>query len=280
MFWTHTKSSRKFIDLIYNATTKWANWDPSESYQAGDFGDIDKETGRFQKQGNIYVDNRTSHIAIQYPKEQGPPVDTYIASSERVHGLGLNAGAHADVVPAANISFQGKWKFNARRGALLAMYKPYMTKLPDLLLLDRRLSSMECLKDQKLITHVYSCRAYALYLSNHRGDSLNLVLRATAPVGPGVPAGPDAGLEWVSQDISVIYHHGSSETPVFHPLFVIKDTKKRGTRRGIPEDPNASPWEDIDSPWDLDDDGEFAKALQFPKDDEDSWVPKVGHTRG
>ncbi|KAJ7869564.1 hypothetical protein B0H14DRAFT_3440559 [Mycena olivaceomarginata] len=47
-------ASRKYLDLIQAASSKWANWDPPHPIKA-----IDKDTGRFEKDGNIYEDAAT-----------------------------------------------------------------------------------------------------------------------------------------------------------------------------------------------------------------------------
>lgn len=79
-------SSRKFIDLIWKTSNKWAVWDPPSSSdairvslglqgsfqthapftsscpQVGDYGLVDPETGKFEFEGNIYRDDKLADI--------------------------------------------------------------------------------------------------------------------------------------------------------------------------------------------------------------------------
>ncbi|PSS37438.1 hypothetical protein PHLCEN_2v645 [Hermanssonia centrifuga] len=81
-------TSRKYIDLIYTASTTWANLDPSRKIevssnlhlmligqckfaQPGDFGTIDSKTGRFEKHDSVYTNEQTTGIAKAYPPLRG-----------------------------------------------------------------------------------------------------------------------------------------------------------------------------------------------------------------
>jgi len=57
-----TESSRKYIDLIYTASSKWANWDPPKQIKVGDYGKINKKTGAFEKEDNIYNAKATTGL--------------------------------------------------------------------------------------------------------------------------------------------------------------------------------------------------------------------------
>ena len=58
----------------------------------GDYGTIDKETGQFQKDGNIYEDETTAHLADNHKPVMGAPEDILIVSSAGVTRHDLSAG--------------------------------------------------------------------------------------------------------------------------------------------------------------------------------------------
>jgi hypothetical protein len=60
----------------------------------GDYGKIDKETGQFHKDGNIYEDISTAHLVDDHKPLVGAAEDTLIISSADVirHELTVGAG--------------------------------------------------------------------------------------------------------------------------------------------------------------------------------------------
>ena len=82
--------------------------------------------------------------------------------------LNANRFVSREVIPYANFTLKAKFQFGRRTGAFLAMYKPFLTKLPDKLLVDHLHDPSSPLRRKKIVTSVYSCNSYALYLSNGR----------------------------------------------------------------------------------------------------------------
>jgi hypothetical protein len=85
---------RKFIELLYPITKKYASWDPEVLVQVGDYGRIttgpsqiwpwSKKSGTYIKEGNIYEDGRAEKYGILPPTEQmsgGAEGRTCIAST-------------------------------------------------------------------------------------------------------------------------------------------------------------------------------------------------------
>ena len=112
--WSKGNAQRKFVDLINEATFKWANWDPPKviqvgglSYspsfrrarnsprcpllQIGDFGTIDKATGELKVEGNIFTHPQIKHIAQAYPAYEAPETDLYQIHSQQVRRLEVPA---------------------------------------------------------------------------------------------------------------------------------------------------------------------------------------------
>ncbi|KAL4261815.1 hypothetical protein AB1N83_007097 [Pleurotus pulmonarius] len=50
------QASRRYVDLIYGASSKWAHWDPPKKLEPGDFEFIDLSSGLFEKKSNMHVD--------------------------------------------------------------------------------------------------------------------------------------------------------------------------------------------------------------------------------
>jgi hypothetical protein len=74
-------SERKFVDLLFRASKKYANWDPEVVVEVGDWGRITtgktglafwrRGRGTFLKEGNIYKDGKAEKYGIPPPKELG-----------------------------------------------------------------------------------------------------------------------------------------------------------------------------------------------------------------
>ena len=75
--------------------------------------------------------------------------------------------ASSEIPGLAEASIQGQWAFGSTRGALLLMAHPRSSYiLGDTLL--KHLTKVEALKDMFLVTEVFLCPAYSLYLSSGR----------------------------------------------------------------------------------------------------------------
>lgn len=60
--------------------------------QAGDFGSIDRKTGTFDREGNIYDDPQTSEIAQLHPAEAMAEEDSMVLQSYRAKAAKQDAG--------------------------------------------------------------------------------------------------------------------------------------------------------------------------------------------
>ncbi|KAG5221577.1 hypothetical protein IMY05_C4372000400 [Salix suchowensis] len=103
MFSLFTKqASRKYLDLIYGVSSKWANWDRRRSSKCqypipGDFGVIDSGSGQFEKEGYILVDfaadETVCQIVSQYPPTRLPSPDNMSSAPPKVNGNSTRVGA-------------------------------------------------------------------------------------------------------------------------------------------------------------------------------------------
>ncbi|KDR70928.1 hypothetical protein GALMADRAFT_813539 [Galerina marginata CBS 339.88] len=263
-------SSRKFVDLIKRATAKWASWDPGHEIKVGDYGKIDKISGVFDRRGNIYDDTHiyTDKEIAQRVKDNPPKLasreNKYIATSSKVKRSDLKVEAEAEVPGLANASIKGQWTFSSERGALLIMAQPCSSYIPPAKLLEH-LAKVKALEDMFLVTEVFLCPAYSLYLSSGNNDVVSLALVGSSPVptAPGLTVGGELGVKWWDKNTTGLLrngrdHHGKDS---FTPLYMLKEIRKRSWhdfRRGLPTPVYEGDdlWCDVQAPWDpLDEEG-------------------------
>ncbi|KAJ7025922.1 hypothetical protein C8F04DRAFT_1126770 [Mycena alexandri] len=257
-------ASRKYIDLIQAVSSKWASWDPPHPIKVGDYGTVDKDTGRFEKDGNIYDDPAIAALSLDHQPETLAPDEKIIFTSQTENSSEFKLSPEVKIPGIAEASIKGQWKFKTgKRGALLAMAQPRSSKFSSENVLLKRLVDRPELKDKYLVTETVSCHAYSLYLSSKSDDTVSLALVATTPipVAPLVSAGGEVGGSWWSKTGSGVFRHGCAPqgTYSFTPLFVLKQVRKKS---GFPyrehaEEDNSDDWETVNTPWwPLDEDGE------------------------
>ncbi|KAJ7281028.1 hypothetical protein C8J57DRAFT_1300692 [Mycena rebaudengoi] len=257
-------ASRKYIDLVQAVSSKWANWDPPHIITVGDYGTLDKATGRFEKDGNIYTDPSTAEIAAAHLPQVAAPDEDMIISSETAQKHDLSFGPQVNVAGLAEASIKGTWTFKSgKTGALLVMSRPHSSFVPPNTLL-KKLLDVPLLADKYLVTEVIACHAYGMYLSSSTEDNISLALVASTPIpaAPLVSAGGEVGVSWLSESGSGLFRRGCAppDTECYTPLFGLKRIRKKSIfYRDEPPAPREGDdlWEDVESPWDpLDEDGE------------------------
>jgi len=255
--------ARKYVDLILAASGKWAHWNPPDKLKVGDYGTVDKETGQFQKDGNIYKEVTTASLAALHPPHSGTPENTIVISSRGVKHRDLILGAEVNATGIAEASIKGQWKFGTKRGALLIIARPRSTYVPPKVLL-KLLVDVPALQDKLLVTEVVSCPAYSLYLSSANNDILDVALLGSlpVPVAPAVAAGGKIGASWWSQGASGLFRDACdpSGSLSYTPLCTLKKIRRKGLVRRespVPDPEDDDLWVDAQEPWStLDDDGE------------------------
>ncbi|KDR70879.1 hypothetical protein GALMADRAFT_812426 [Galerina marginata CBS 339.88] len=261
-------SSRKFIDLIRKASSKWASWDPGHEIKVGDYGKIDKISGEFDRKGNIYDDTHiyTDENIAKRVKDNPPKLasreDKYIATSPRVIRSDLESDAEAKVPELADAPIKGQWTFRSERGALLIMAHPCSSYIPAGTLLEH-LTEVKALEDMALITQVFLCPAYSLYLSSGNVVSLALVGSYPIPTAPGDTVGSEHGLKWWDKNTTGLLRNGCDRKgkDSYTPLYTVKEIRKKSWlefRRGLPRPVYEGDdlWSDVYPPWDpLDEEG-------------------------
>ncbi|KAH7918840.1 hypothetical protein BV22DRAFT_1051476 [Leucogyrophana mollusca] len=96
----------------------------------------------------------------------GEPGGGFVASSIGVRRRDLKVEPELDVPGIANVSLKGEWQFAmGRRGALLITHRPRQTHLPPGEVLEH-LYQVPDLQNKYIVTSVFSCPAYSIYLSD------------------------------------------------------------------------------------------------------------------
>jgi len=268
-------ASRKFVDLIHKASTKWANWDPPVQIKVGSYGDIDEKTGAFQVDGNVYdlksVDGKPRFTD---EPEKSPIVNGYKVCSTDAKRSEFNAGPNDGIFDLNLTEADGKfnWIFSKKRGALLVMLNYRTESLPETVKQSMLLS--EDIKEKAVVTKVYNCKAYCLYLSNKSDETISIQLSGQSPAlyTTSVVAGDEANAGGrQGGGVEGLFQRGENEEATFTPLYEIEKIRgPRNRRDDGPHDLGGDRWDVIDLPWGpLDEDGEEEYEVLSDSGDED-----------
>ncbi|KAH9056486.1 hypothetical protein EDB87DRAFT_1636328 [Lactarius vividus] len=259
-------SQRKYIDLINEASSKWANWDPPKRINPGDFGTVIKSTGELVVEGNIYTHAELAHIAKTYPPSEGHEIDRYHIHSYEVRGVDVSAGLGANLLGIQGLVFKSRWQFNSKRGAVLLMYQPRLITVPDAFFTETR--DVPILKNKSVVYQVFNCPGFFMYLSNKVDEQVAVGLRADLP--PQLSnVNPALGVGWTAHGSIGVRQQGYQPDATYTPLFGLRSLRKRLLRRGESDQGPTELWDETRVPWNyLDDDG-MSDAEDDSDDDDD-----------
>ncbi|KAF8554051.1 hypothetical protein OG21DRAFT_1413271 [Imleria badia] len=277
--------SRKFIDLILATTSKWANWDPPREIKVGDFGKINRQTGEFDWEGNIYYKSFQARfgdsLGINLQDARFQPVtqertDDYIAVSSRGVTVGV---VDLSVGVDSTVKLQVNCRFGSKCGAVLVMYKPQLSSFPRDEQLVRLLKEFHTvLKGKHIVTEVTSCPAYVMVMSTHDGESFSASLDASVPISSGIAAGGAAKAGWTVDTVHGVSRFGNDTLPIYRPLYKLQHPPPSFWevvfgKRGDTKQSNAiEDWEDVRPPWNpLDEDGEEEEIFDAVR----YWAPNL-----
>jgi len=265
---------RKYVDLVYASIGKYGNWDPTVAIKLGDYGYIDRTTGAFNTQGNIFDlqgDFAQRHAAVL--ATIGNPVDhpaddftVIISTGVKNCRPAVNANLSA---PVAIADFSLKWEFTfgKKHGIALVMLKPAITKFPKEGNLKPLLELIQQdLEGKALVTSVTTCPAYGFIVSRGRDESATIGLASSSPL-PSLPISVGAGVEltWSHSSTAGTWKTGSEKGCTYTPVIELSVLKKWWSSNHDPAThrlplglaPSDSPFQTLLPPWaPLDDDGE------------------------
>ncbi|KAG2155300.1 uncharacterized protein EDB93DRAFT_1080547 [Suillus bovinus] len=270
----NTAASRKFIDLIRQASSKWANWDPPIEIKVGDYGTIDSETGELDVEGNIYdigfqtsLKNQGLNVDLSDPSCQptkGGVDDNIIMSSSGVKQGDFSLKPEVSFLNLASASVKAEFQFQeGKRGAVLVMHKPLQAYIPPGKVLSTVHKATE-LQDKYLVTSTFTCPGYYIYLSNKSGERIALALTASAPIpaAAGLIAGGTASMDWWTDAQAAFLRKAVDKAGQYRytPLYSLKHRQhsfiSRIFRGEEVEQTEDDLWPDCTPPWQpLDEDG-------------------------
>ncbi|KAG2108506.1 uncharacterized protein F5147DRAFT_576935 [Suillus discolor] len=263
-------ASRKFIDLIFQTSSKWADWDPPVPIKVGSFGKIDRPTGVFIADGNIYDEAFQESF-----KQQGLMIDLSHPSCQPIMGA-----VEEDMIMSSmdvkkseilitpklrpSTSFKAEFQFQeGKRGAVLVMRKPQQEYIPQGRVLSI-IHEAHQLKDKYIVSSIFTCPGYYLYLSNRSAERVTLVLTdntsLTTPID--VSTGGEASIDWWTDAQAAFLRKAFDKAGQYRytPLFDLKrrqhwfKRKFRGQRYN--QQKIICAWIKCPPPWDpLDEDG-------------------------
>ncbi|KAJ8591016.1 hypothetical protein M405DRAFT_735836 [Rhizopogon salebrosus TDB-379] len=229
-----SRAQRRLIELIYDRTGKYANWNPSSEIRVGSYGRIDRETGSLIVIGSIYDDDFKQNLVDagidldsgEHHPEETPDEADFIASSKNVKKVEANLESTAEVPGFDNAFLKGTWEFEKHTtGALLLMHSPRMRYITSDTL--GKLSTIRLLRDMHLVTKVFYCPAYFMYLSDKSGEKVSIALLGSAPVpgAQGVTVDGIAPMTWWSNTQPGSSRRGCKTEHCFTPLYDLKHVR-------------------------------------------------------
>ncbi|KAG0703381.1 hypothetical protein DFH29DRAFT_998530 [Suillus ampliporus] len=233
---------RKFVELIFRATAKYANWDPPSEILVGSYGKIDKDTGSFKAQGNIYSDTFKQHLidagikpeSDEHHAKDCPEESVFTTWSKNVKRMELSVESQAGVPGIATASIKGTWQVKkGTTGAVLLMEKPRMKHLTSDVL--GKLASIHLLQSMHLVTKVFYCPAYSLHLSDAGGESFSIALIGSVPVvAPVGSLEAKATMSWWNDTQTGLTRYASTTEHCFTPLYELLHVRHPRWRRSSP----------------------------------------------
>ncbi|KAJ7104967.1 hypothetical protein C8R44DRAFT_807349 [Mycena epipterygia] len=186
-----SNSSRKFVDLIYERHAIWSNINPEKEIKVGDYGQIDKRTGQWEPDGNVYTDEATAAWTVNYQPEIGPDApgsyQSYYAHKDKARNVSSRPGA--SFRGGATLKTTMNFQFSKTRGAVIFLAEVQRNFIPAALLKALAKLNAPELSEKSLVTEVISCRACFLGFSDGAESEFKLELRAQVPLTVGAAGG-------------------------------------------------------------------------------------------
>jgi len=171
--------------------------------------------------------------------------------------LDVRADAGVEIPGVQGIVFKSRWQFNSRRGAILLMHRPQLTRVPDEFFAASESLCLSDLKGKCIVYQVWNCPGYYMYLSSRSKEQVAVGLRAHAPipVAPGVNISPAVNVQWFHEGPTGVRQFAYKPDSVYTPLFCMKSIRKSLDRRDESEF-GKDGWFDAEVPWkNLNDEG-------------------------
>ncbi|EPQ59806.1 hypothetical protein GLOTRDRAFT_91284 [Gloeophyllum trabeum ATCC 11539] len=220
---TTDRNSRLFADLIRNASIWYGNLAPNRNVvRVGEYGTMNKETGIFQSEGNIYDDNFIDlDVSSHHPLKQCSPEDNLVVVSRGGRRMDANFNMQVEGLPEfANCTVKGRWIFDNRRGAVVVLHKPVEWIIEKKDNLHSKVA--KALEGKLLVTSLMACPMYALLLTESASRG------AEAAVGLSLnEVGGSVSGKWQEFATNGMWRTaGGNGKFTFHPLYTLEKVGK------------------------------------------------------
>lgn len=234
---------RLYVDLIFCASKKYANWDPEVPVEVGDYGFITagpkycwrRKQGTFLKEGNIYTDGQAEKWKIPDPKEHGTDSSnegqTWI-SSDNARDLEGDAGVGGQTPALLQCKVKCTFKVTSGQGAILVMDNESVSTInpPGVL---RRLLKDESMKGRVIVSEAHKSSSFARLLTAKGTSNIAIGFSVEPPVS-GVVSGSANG-KWVRSSSAGNFKTKINKDGkrVFTPLFRLASLRESDVGKGM-----------------------------------------------
>ncbi|KAG7447125.1 uncharacterized protein BT62DRAFT_993461 [Guyanagaster necrorhizus] len=251
---------RKCIDLFWKINHEYLN--PNGlSITIGDFGTLDKKTGSFQREGNIFEhpDSRDIMAAHDWNDPRNTTTIEHIfKQTKNVRRIDLPFGVGAGLTGMVDGNVTAKFQLDTERGVLLYMHGVKYSILPIVETWVRKLEEIGLFTAKGIVTETYTCSHYDLLMNNKGKRDVGVTVTASIPipVAPAISPSVNTGFSISGDSVSGLRWQGTknAESDSFVPMYRLKALRGGSVERGAPADKILV--KDFPRPWtEIDDEG-------------------------
>jgi len=283
---------RKASDLLHKVSGKFLNIDPSLEVKVGYFGAIDRQSGEFNYEGDVYKDDAFKEAMKDVEKSPPEGKIQVIEAIRSETAFAWNFGVDPNVTLPGLLEGSAQLKFAVtpgKRAAFLIMQDVRTSFLPPDGL--QKLAGVEALTNKWVVTRTVLCSSYVLGITGKGEQSLSGSVGATVPVGGPVVAGGSvsAGMRMsdtygfllkgerqaggsANTGYVMLLHLQLLKPAWLYKCFGIQSPYRDALPADDPTLDETTAWKDAPVPWDIldEDDGEELTPVDnFPDWDSD-----------
>lgn len=238
----------------------------------GDFGEMDKETGSFQREGNIFEHPDSKDIMAHWNDLINVvTIDHIFQRTGNVRQIDLPIGVGAGLTGTVEGNVTAQFQFTKKRGVLLCMYDVKHSVVPVLKTWVKALRDIPLFKAKVFVTETHTCSHYTLVMQTKGKRAVGVTARAAVPipVAPAITASANVGFDVSGvTDADLLWQKTkSAECDSFVPMYHLKTiaTTAPSAVSRLVHYFSGSPGVDLvdDSDADDSDDFEFGEPLLF-----------------
>lgn len=228
-------ASREYVELIFQNSGLYPSFEPSRIVEVGDYGTIDKATGRFISEGNIF-DNQASNgtrslggsLGIEVVDNTGPVFHRYASKGVTVREANPSVDLDMSALPGIGAGAKAGFDISFNKGGAAMLLFPHGSFQS--MRHEGRLASAndKTLASKAIVTSVWTAPTFAFCMSRRRESSFSVSLGAEVPTPvAGLSAGGGITTTFKTIDSGDCLQLGPPFNPSadfaqphkFHPLF-------------------------------------------------------------